>query len=286
LLLQRRQVCRATGHGSSQAAQREVELHRLGALGRRQVGVARAQGQPVGGALGRAGVQGQRQGQLLRHLTQHQPLLVVLLPKNGVATALALPEHERKQLEHHGAHAGKKTGPKLALEDVGQLGRRQQLEALRLRIQLRFRRGKQHIATGGFELRAVGLEGARVAVEIFVRQKLQAVDEDAGHRHVAQWPGAVHQSQMAGVQVAHGGHEGGAVKLRQVLAQFGAAADDAHGVAGAKVGKGVGGLGVAACVAAEACGHGPGANCRGRQTGAAPPLLTKRAGPDRGNCRL
>ena len=83
------------------------------------------------------------------------------------------------------------------------------LEGLRLGVQVLLAGGKQHIAACGAQLVGVHLQGARVAVEVLVRQKLQAVDEDAGHQRVAQRPGLAHQGQVAVVQVAHGGHEGG-----------------------------------------------------------------------------
>jgi hypothetical protein len=37
------------------------------------------------------------------------------------------------------------------------------------------------------------------------------------------------QGQMAVVQVAHGGHKGGGIKLGQNLAQFGDGVNDLHG---------------------------------------------------------
>jgi hypothetical protein len=63
-----------------------------------------------------------------------------------------------------------------------------------------------------------------------VRQELQAVDEDARHRHVAQRLGLRDQREVAVVQVAHGRDEGGALESRQVVAQFGDGVCDVHGL--------------------------------------------------------
>ncbi len=39
---------------------------------------------------------------------------------------------------------------------------------------------EQHVAAGRLQLLAVAVPGARIGVEVLVRQELQAVDEDAG----------------------------------------------------------------------------------------------------------
>ncbi|MPN38452.1 hypothetical protein SDC9_185976 [bioreactor metagenome] len=78
------------------------------------------------------------------------------------------------------------------------------------------------------QLGAVGIEGTRVAVEVFVRQKLQAVHEDAGHGHIAMLAGVAHQGEMALVQIAHGGHESRAAATGQCGAQVGDGVNDLH----------------------------------------------------------
>ncbi len=87
---------------------------------------------------------------------------------------------------------------------------------------------KDQVATRGPQQVAITLEGTRVSVEIFVRGKLQAVDEDARHHRAAGLPGALDQREVAGVQVAHGGYEGCASSPRQGLPQLGNGVDDAH----------------------------------------------------------
>lgn len=67
-----------------------------------------------------------------------------------------------------------------------------------------------------------------VGIKVFVRQKLQAIDEDAGHRDVTQGFGLLDQRNMAVMQVTHGGYEGGAGKARQVVAQIRDGVGDVH----------------------------------------------------------
>jgi hypothetical protein len=91
-----------------------------------------------------------------------------------------------------------------------QVGRRIDAEFLRLRIQVFFGRREQHVHAFLFQLVDVGLEGARILVEILVRAELQAVDEDRGDHRVAVLARQAHQRQVALVQIAHGRDEGGA----------------------------------------------------------------------------
>jgi hypothetical protein len=74
------------------------------------------------------------------------------------------------------------------------------------------------------------LERAGVAGKVFVRQKLQAINENTGHQHIAQRFGYLQQMQMTWVQIAHGGHKCGAVKALQMLAQLGQRTGNQHTV--------------------------------------------------------
>ena len=58
-----------------------------------------------------------------------------------------------------------------------------------------------------FQLLDVGLEGARVLVEVFVRPELQAVHEDGGGHPGGAVAGDVHEGGVACMQVAHGRDE-------------------------------------------------------------------------------
>jgi len=57
------------------------------------------------------------------------------------------------------------------------------------------------------QLGAIGLEGARVLVEVLAGAELQAIDENAGDHGPAVLAGLGHEGNVALVQVAHGGHE-------------------------------------------------------------------------------
>eukprot|EP00952_Eustigmatos_sp_NYUAD-ZCMA_P000470 1731-Eustigmatos_ZCMA.PRE.1 len=74
----------------------------------------------------------------------------------------------------------------MASKDVGEFARGLHLEALRLGVHLALTRCEDDVAAGGRELLGVGFQRPRVGVEVFVRRELQAVDEHAGDRHVAQ----------------------------------------------------------------------------------------------------
>ena len=192
-----------------------------------EIAVARGQRQTVGGTQGLAGDDLDRQGKLLHHAPDDHDLLVVFFAKHCDATRLAGVD-AGKQLHHHGADANKKAGAKVPFEDVGQLGRWVDLAGLRLGIEIFFPGRKQHIAAGGLQLVAVGLPGAGVGIKVFVRRKLQTVHKNAGHRHVTERPGLIDEPDVALVQIAHGGHEGGALVGTQVGAQVGNGVNDFH----------------------------------------------------------
>ncbi len=162
------------------------------------------------------------------HIADDHQLLVVLLAEHGHAPALRLGEHAGKQLHHHSADTDEKAGAKVAFQDVGQFGWRMHLVALGLWVELFLVGSKQQVTAGGLQLFAIRAPGARIGVKVFMRQELQAVDEDAGHRDVAQRFGLANQRQMAVMQVAHGGHKSGVLELRQMLAQLGDGVDDFH----------------------------------------------------------
>ena len=124
----------------------------------------------------------------------------------------------------------------MPFQDVGQLRVGLQLEGLGFRVEIALARREDDVAARGLQLGAIGLPGAGVAVEVLVREELQAVHKNAGDQHVAQRPGLAHQGDVAVVQIAHGGHEGGALAGAACAgmrgdggAQFGNGADGDHG---------------------------------------------------------
>ena len=111
-------------------------------------------------------------------------------------------------------------GAEFAVEDVLD-GRRFDRVFLRLRVEIGLGRREQDVDAGGCQLVAVGLEGARVFVEILVRAELQAIDEDRGDHGVAVGARLFHQADVTGVQVAHGRHENDAAASLERRAQVG-----------------------------------------------------------------
>jgi len=82
-----------------------------------------------------------------------------------------------------------------------------------------------------------GREGARVAFEVFTLAELQRVDEEARDHRATMALRQVDQRYMAGVQIAHGGHEGGAGLPGERGAQFGDGMQDLHQKAWSGPGK-------------------------------------------------
>ncbi len=218
-----RAQCGVGAQGLGHGLERGAELHGLLALGRAQVAIARGQRQAVFAALGFTADDVDGHGELLDHVADHHQLLVVLLAEQCGARL-----RQRQQLQHHSAHADEEAGAEVAFQDVCQLGRRVHLEALGLGIHLGLFGGKDQVATGGFQLLAVGIQRARIGVKVFVRCKLQAVHKDGGHGHIAQRLGLAHQRQMPCMQVAHGGDDGGVAVGVEFLAQLGDGVDDFH----------------------------------------------------------
>ena len=101
---------------------------------------------------------------------------------------------------------------------------------LRLRIELFFARREKYIHADGCELFAVIGKGTRIAVKVFVRPELQAVDEKAGAYCVAELARLGHQRKVAFVQVAHGRRKSDASAGSQSRTQFGDGGVDLHGL--------------------------------------------------------
>src|SRR5690606_7613307 len=87
---------------------------------------------------------------------------------------------------------------------------------------------KQQVAPLRLELGSIGFQRTGIAVKVLMRQKLQAVDKDAGHGGIAVLAGMAYQGQMPFVQIAHGRHKGRAATVRQGLAQVFDGVNDVH----------------------------------------------------------
>jgi hypothetical protein len=155
-----------------------------------------------------------------------EELLVVLLSEHGQCRL-----HHVEELEHHRCHAAKVARPVRAAEVLGDR-RRLDEELLGDRIELALVRREHHVDAERLELREVGSDRARVAVEILGRTELQAVHEDAHHHASAFGPGDTDQVQMSLVQIAHGRDERDAAFGGQVRTQRTHGGDHFHGRGG------------------------------------------------------
>lgn len=124
-----------------------------------------------------------------------------------------------EQLANDREHAGKMPRTVRAAKLVG-LRRRLHQHALRNRIDGVLVRSEQDVATGIGECPGILSERARIAIEVLSGAELQAVDEDAGDHGSAELAGAVDESKVAVMQVAHGRHEHGAPLTSKQPAQF------------------------------------------------------------------
>jgi len=78
------------------------------------------------------------------------------------------------------------------------------------------------------QLVAVGLETARIFLEVLAGPELQPVDEDGGHHGVAVVARLLHQRDVPFVEVAHGRHQRNPAGRFQRGAQAGNGLVDLH----------------------------------------------------------
>ena len=86
-------------------------------------------------------------------------------------------------------------------------------------IQLFDRGSEDDVGAFGFGERAVGVEGARIAGEVFVGAELGGVDEDADGDESARFARGANQRGMARVQRAHGGDKADGIAAVVALAR-------------------------------------------------------------------
>jgi hypothetical protein len=145
-----------------------------------------------------------RHGQILDHAPNHHQLLEVLLAEHR-----DIGLHHVEEFAYHGGDTDKVAWPAGAAQYARQAGH---LDARLLRLRLWVHdpdtRREQQIGALFLEHLGIARQRARIAVEVFTGTKLQRVDEDTHHHPVGQLAGDLDQRQMAGVQIAHGRHEG------------------------------------------------------------------------------
>lgn len=102
------------------------------------------------------------------------------------------------------------------------------------RIHIAHRRRKKIIHLRVMQKAGVALQITGISAEVFIRAKLQWVDEDRHQRHIVFHARAAHKLQMALMEITHGRHEADLFALlpgrRKRLAQFLDGVDDLHGV--------------------------------------------------------
>src|SRR5690606_39706659 len=110
-----------------------------------------------------------------------------------------------------GEHAGEEAGPGGAFEEVpagaGVHGG-EAVPATGVQLGLDGREHEVHALLGAE--REVGVEGARVAVEVLAGPELERVDEDGGDHRVRDLAGFAQVRAVALVQRPHGGDDGDA----------------------------------------------------------------------------
>src|SRR6185369_774723 len=144
-----------------------TQRQRLAALSRIEVGVAAAERQAVYLANGRGDNQLEGPVQVARHLSNQDRLLDVFLPEDRDVRLNYV-----EQLRHNREHAGEMSRPHLSFPALGRAaGHHPGLRAGR--VHRLHRRHKQRVHSAPFGQRAVTIEGARVAAEVFLRTELQ-----------------------------------------------------------------------------------------------------------------
>jgi len=168
---------------------------------RREPGVARRQRHQVEVAHDRHRHELDGQAKILDQTPHQQELLVVLLTKDGEVGL-----HDRKEHGDDGEDAVEVAGAVGALEHATKRTRHNaRVEAGRVHLVGRWRKHPIH-AAASTQLE-VGLEDARISVEVVGALELQRVHKDGAHNDVGAAAGLVEQGGVTVVQGAHRGHK-------------------------------------------------------------------------------
>lgn len=172
-----------------------------------QVAVAAGQRQPVRLAHGGHADDVHAEVQVAHHAADQGELLGVLLPvERHVGPG------EVEQLGDDGEHAVEVPGPDGTLETAAHGAGAQPHLGLAAGVDL-LGGGREHeVRAGRLGDRQVGLQGARVAVEVLARTELQRVDEDGDHDESLGADACAGRPDERGVTLvegAHGHHDAG-----------------------------------------------------------------------------
>ncbi len=116
--------------------------------------------------------------------------------------------HNIKQLGDYGCHALKVARATRTAEYIGH-GWHYHTGLLghTIGVDFFFIGAKQVVATYCLQFGRISCQGAWVFIPIFIQAKLQRVDKNTGHYHIAIALGDFHQLDMGAVQVAHSRHK-------------------------------------------------------------------------------
>ena len=194
------------------------------AFRRRQVPVARGEGEAIRLPHDGASDDPDRHVEIVSHAREDLPLLVVLAAEHGGAGAGKV-----EQFGDDRGHAVEVCRAALAFERLGELPDRYLRLELR-RVHRVGRRGEHHIDVAFAAAREVAFECSRVAVQVLAGTELQRVDEDGHCDEVGALLGFLDQREVPFVQRAHRWHEadraGAGARIVAGLPEAGWLADD------------------------------------------------------------
>ena len=149
-------------------------------------------------------------------MRKNQCLLGVLL-----AEIRTIRKNQIEQLQYDRTDAAKMAGPRSAAESVLQ-ARDFDVRTEAGRVDRLDRRREHRVGPGRSAERAVGVERARVAAEVFIGPELRRVHEYRHHHEFAFLAGGLDQAGVSGVQCPHRGHEADALTANPGGADHGA----------------------------------------------------------------
>src|SRR5690606_15414726 len=168
--------------------------------------VAAGEGEPVAVTHGAHDVDGDGEVEVVHHAGDEVHLLGILLGEDDDVGG-----DDVEQFGDDGEHAVEVAGSAGPFEEVADGPGGQSHDGVTVGVELVDGRGEDDDAVG--ECGAVGVDVARVLVEVFAVTELERVDEDRYHDGVGDAGGAAHEGEVAVVQGAHGGDEGDGARI-------------------------------------------------------------------------
>ena len=187
--------------------QSRADFRGLGAFRGGHIDVAGGQGQAVGLAHRRTGLNARGHVEVADHAADDGLLLPVLLAEYG-----DIGPGEHKKFEHHGADPPEMDGPALAAEAFRQFRHLHPGGVVR-RVHGTRLGHEEHVRAVAFGNGGVALGVAGVGFQILAGAELRGIHEQADHQTLGQSARVDHQVFMPGVVIAHGGNQGDILAL-------------------------------------------------------------------------